>query len=118
MTEEINISKFALQPLIQVSTHLTEIHTNLHWLDLNVLMNYKKLIIIRLHNSPETRLRDCPKELLQTCEKVLPSLENLEIFTICNMKVDCFGMRPLDSNSFGSLSEIDLSGTFRFSHGH
>ncbi|GIX73957.1 hypothetical protein CDAR_191671 [Caerostris darwini] len=70
MIESINISEFALQPLIQVSTHLTEIHTYSHWFDLNVLMNYKKLRILRLHNA--TPFRNCSNEFLEACEKVFP----------------------------------------------
>ncbi|GIX99516.1 uncharacterized protein CDAR_104461 [Caerostris darwini] len=93
MTEATNVSKFALQLLIQVSTHLTEIHTCLNWFDLNFLMNYKTLRILRLHD--KTLPRNCSTEFLEACEKVLPSLENLETFTICNSRIDCFGIRPL-----------------------
>ncbi|GIY45790.1 hypothetical protein CEXT_749091 [Caerostris extrusa] len=75
-------------------------------------MNFKQLRILRLHNSPETRLRDCPKELLETCEKVLPSLENLETFTICNMKIDCFGMRPLTAIALAHCPKLTSVGHF------
>ncbi|GIX99523.1 uncharacterized protein CDAR_104531 [Caerostris darwini] len=94
MTEEMKLSKFALQPLIQASTNLTEIHTCLHWFDLNVLMNYKKLRVLRLHFPPRSYFEDCPEELLETCGRVLPTLD-LKIFTICNSETDCFGMHPL-----------------------
>ncbi|GIY58815.1 uncharacterized protein CDAR_227581 [Caerostris darwini] len=109
MTEEINVSKFALQPLIQVSTNLTEIHTCLHWFDLNVLMNYKKLRILRLHFPPKKRFVDCPKELLETSEKVLPSLENLEIFTVCNSTAD---MRALTAIALAHCPKLTSVGHF------
>ncbi|GIX93765.1 uncharacterized protein CDAR_606331 [Caerostris darwini] len=112
MTRAIPISKFVLQPLIQVSTNLTEIHTNLHWFDLNVVMNCKMLRILRLHASPRTRFFDCPKELLETCDKVLPSLENLEIFTICNRKVDCFGMHPVTAIALAHCPKLTSVGYF------
>ncbi|GIX72943.1 uncharacterized protein CEXT_347241 [Caerostris extrusa] len=111
LTRAIPISKFALQPLIQVSTNLTEIHTNLHWLDLNVVMNCKMLRILRLHTSSRMKFFDCPKEL-KTCEKVLPSLENLEIFTICNRKVDCFRMHPFTAIALAHCPKLTSVGHF------
>ncbi|GIX99506.1 uncharacterized protein CDAR_104411 [Caerostris darwini] len=113
MTKEITISKFALHQLIQVSTHLTEIHTYIRWFDLNVLLNCKMLRILRLHNSPETSSFDCPKVLLETCENVLPSLQNLQIFTICNnSKVDCFFIRPLIAIALDHCPKLTSVGHF------
>ncbi|GIY87577.1 uncharacterized protein CEXT_298261 [Caerostris extrusa] len=111
LTRAIPISKFALQSLIQVSTNLTEIHTNLHWFDLNVVMNCKMLRILRLHTSSGMRFFDCPKEL-KTCGKVLPTLENLEIFTICNRKVDCFGMHPFTAIALAYCPKLTSVGYF------
>ncbi|GIZ03866.1 hypothetical protein CEXT_343571 [Caerostris extrusa] len=99
-----------------VSTNLTEIHTCLDWFDLNVLMNYEKLRILRLHYKAPPR--NFSIEFLEACEKVLPSLENLETFTICNSRIDCFGIRPLIKIALAHCSETDLSGNFRFGHGH
>ncbi|GIX73807.1 uncharacterized protein CDAR_106801 [Caerostris darwini] len=109
MTESINISEFALQPLIQVSTNLTEIHTYSHWFDLNVLMNYKKLRILRLHNA--TPFRNCSNEFLEACEKVFPSLENLETSTICNTKLDGFDMHPLTTIALAHCPKLTSVGS-------
>ncbi|GIY25489.1 uncharacterized protein CEXT_671031 [Caerostris extrusa] len=112
MTKTITISKFALQPLIQVSTNLTEIHTYIHWVKLNVVMNCKMLRILRLHTSPSAWFFDCPKQVLETCEKVLPSLENLEIFTICNREIDCFGMHQLAAIALAHCPKLTSVGHF------
>ncbi|GIX99500.1 uncharacterized protein CDAR_104381 [Caerostris darwini] len=113
MTKGIKISKFALQQLIQVSTNLTEIHTLLDCIDLNVLVNCKMLRILRLHTSRETSFSNCPYELIKTLETVLPSLENLEIFTFCNnRKFDCFFMRPLTAIALDHCPKLTSVGHF------
>ncbi|GIX99520.1 uncharacterized protein CDAR_104501 [Caerostris darwini] len=112
MTKRITISKFALQPLLQVSTHLTEIHTYIHWFDLNVVMNCKMLRILRLHTSPSTWFFDCPKQVLETCEKVLPSLENLEIFTVCYREIDWFEMHQLAAMALAHCPKLTSVGHF------
>ncbi|GIY58991.1 uncharacterized protein CEXT_678491 [Caerostris extrusa] len=109
MTKIITISKFALQQLIQVSTNLTEIHTLLDCIDLNVLVNCKMLRILRLHTSPETSFRSCPRELIKTWGNVLPSLENLEIFTFCN---DYFVMRPVIAIALDHCPKLTSVGHF------
>ncbi|GIY67456.1 uncharacterized protein CDAR_522871 [Caerostris darwini] len=113
MTKRINISKFALQQLIQVSTNLTEIHTLIDGFDLNVLVNCKRLRILRLHISFKTDFSNCSWELLDTFENVLSSLGNLQIFTICNnMRADCFGIRPLIATALDHCPKLTSVGHF------
>ncbi|GIX98780.1 uncharacterized protein CEXT_311101 [Caerostris extrusa] len=114
MTKRIKISKFALQQLIQVSTNLTEIHTSLDCIDLNVLVNCKMLRILRFHTSSAPSLRGLPMGGdKKTLENVLPSLENLEIFTFCNnRKFDCYFMSPLTAIALDHCPKLISVGHF------
>ncbi|GIX98782.1 hypothetical protein CEXT_311121 [Caerostris extrusa] len=72
-------------------------------------MNYKKLRILRLHFPPRSYFEDCPEELL---DKVLPSLENLKIFTICNSEIDSFGIHSLISTTLTHCPKLTSVGHF------